>query len=220
MVEVFTDPCHRPHQMKARGFNRGRRDAGRDKGLFVALPFQVIDSAAYQSLSHPAKSLLVEIARQYVGYNNGSLLASRAYLKPRGYLSSDVITYATRELLSVGLIFRTVIGQRPNKAAWFAVTWQRLDKNDKYDAGVTSTFKQGQYSSFVSAKGAPKKKTPRPQAGARVSSVTPPDGVEINATRPCDGAITMVFAQSSTPPDGHHLEKPSPGHAVAQVHNN
>ena len=44
--------------------NRGQKaDTGRDAGGFVALPWSVMDCAAYARLSHPAKALLFELAR-------------------------------------------------------------------------------------------------------------------------------------------------------------
>ena len=76
----------------ANGRNRGRGSGGtRDPGGFIALPWSVLDSAAYNNLSHPARSLLLEFARQYVRDNNGRLLASAAHLSKRGWKSSYVI---------------------------------------------------------------------------------------------------------------------------------
>lgn len=106
----------------------------RDGNQFVAMPVVVLDSPAYRGLSHPGRSLLMEIARQYVRDNNGRLLASAAYLSKRGWTSSDVITRAKRELLNAGFIFETVKGARPNKASWYAITWHPLDKIKGYDA--------------------------------------------------------------------------------------
>lgn len=117
--------------------NTGKKgDAGRDSGGFIALPWSVVDSPAYACLSHPARSLLLEFARQFVRDNNGRLLASSAHLAKRGWKSADVITRAKRELLAAGFIFETVKGQRPNKASWYAVTWRALDRLPGYDAGA------------------------------------------------------------------------------------
>ena len=77
-------------------------DTGRDAGGFVALPWSVMDCAAYARLSHPAKALLFELARQFVRDNNGRMLLSGAYLAKRGWKSADVITRAKRELLAAG----------------------------------------------------------------------------------------------------------------------
>lgn len=128
--------------------SRRKVDSGRDGGGFVALPWSVLDSAAYTSLSHPARGLLLEIARQFVRDNNGRLLASAAYLETRGWKSRDVITRAKRELLEAGLIFETVKGHRPNKASWYAVTWRTLNKSPAFDPGAAAAFVQGEYRSY------------------------------------------------------------------------
>lgn len=130
----------------ANGRNRGQKgDAGRDAGGFVALPWTVLDCPAYAALSHPAKALLFEVARQFVRDNNGRLLASRAYLAKRGWNSPDVISRAKRDLLEAGFIHETVKGHRPNKASWYAVTWRTLDRLPGYDAGAAETFVRGAY---------------------------------------------------------------------------
>lgn len=137
------------------GYDKPRRgrDPNRDAGGFVAIPWSVLDSLAYQNLSHPAKALLLEIARQYVRDNNGRLLASRAYLKKRGWNSADTISRALKELLEAKLIHQTVQGHRPNKASWFAVTWRTLDRLNGYDHGAAASFERSSYAR-VSAKNA------------------------------------------------------------------
>ena len=112
----------------ARNPKRKGHDTSRDQGGFIALPWSVLDCPAYARLSHPARGLLLELARQFVRDNNGRLLASRAYLFERGWKSADTITNAKRELLAAGFIHETVMGHRPNKASWYAVTWRSLDK--------------------------------------------------------------------------------------------
>lgn len=77
--------------------------------------------------------------------SDGRLLASAAYLSKRGWKSADVITRAKRELLQAGFIHETVKGHRPNKASWYAVTWQALDRVPGYDAGAAEAFRGGAY---------------------------------------------------------------------------
>lgn len=117
----------------------------RDGGGFIALPWQVVDSAAYQGLSHPARSLLIEIDRQYVRDNNGRLLASFNHMKTRGWKSSDTLDRAKKELLNAGFIYETFKGHFPNKASWYAVTWRSLDRIPGYDAGAEHGFRRGAY---------------------------------------------------------------------------
>lgn len=177
-----------------------KKGTGRDAGGFIALPWSVLDSAAYQSLSHPAKALLLEFARQYVRDNNGKLLCSINHLKPRGWTSKDVITRAKRELLDAGLIFETCKGARPNKASWYAVTWYVLDKHSGYDPEAAD-FRRGAYRDS--------KKSLRPSPGPEGRPIGPSPGPEGHATGPSPGPIKAVLTTSSRPSPGHHLDKPS-----------
>ena len=124
---------------------RRGRDTSRDSGGFMAIPWSVLDCPAYARLSHPARSLLLEIARQFVRDNNGRLLASLRHLESRGWKSWDVITRAKRELLESGFIHETVMGHRPNKASWYALTWRALDKIPGFDPGAEASFERGAY---------------------------------------------------------------------------
>jgi hypothetical protein len=126
---------------------RKRYDKGgsREGGGFVALPWSVLDAPAYQHLSHPAKALLLEAARQYVGDNNGRLLLSRRYLATRGWKSADVIDRAKKELMDAGFLFETVKGCRPAKASWYAVGWLLLDVHPDFDPGIAAAFRRGAY---------------------------------------------------------------------------
>lgn len=182
--------------------NPKKGDTGRDAGGFVALPWSVLDCQAYQTLSHPAKALLFEFARQFTRDNNGRLLASRTYLSKRGWASSDVITRAKAELITAGFLHETVKGHRPHKASWYAVTWRTLDRIPGYDVGAAETFERGAY-----RKNAPL----RPSGGTEGASIAPPHGTERKRTVPPHGAIRPTFAPSPVPSPGNHLETPSTG---------
>ncbi len=186
---------------------RRKRDDGRDGGGFVALPWTVLDCPAYAGLSHPARALLMEFARQYVRDNNGRLLASRAYLAERGWKSADVIQRAKDELLAAGFIFETVKGQRPNKASWYAVTWRTLDPHPGYDYGVTAAFERGAY-----RRNAPLKNAALcPSGGTGKAPIVPSPGTEKASAVPSPGTMRATFGGLSVPSGGHHLEKPSAG---------
>lgn len=189
----------------ANGRNPKRRgiDSSREGGGFVALPWSVLDSPAYMALSHPAKALLLEIARQYVKDNNGRLLASIAYLKKRGWTSRDVITRAKRELMDAGLIHETAMGHRPNKASWYAITWYSLDRIDGYDAGAAESFRRGAYRENASL---------RPSHGIDKPLIGPSGGQGESLPRPSHGPIRGGFGTSPRPSGGHHLDTPSPTH--------
>lgn len=191
----------------ANGRNTGRNkvDSGRDSGGFVALPWSVLDCPAYGLLSMHARALLFEVARQFVKDNNGRLLLSRAYMQTRGWKSADMLTKAKRELLDGGFIFETVIGHRPNKASWFAVTWRALDKLPGYDAGTTECFKRGAY-----LHGGPLKNASLiPPHGTERPRIVPPHGTRASPAVPPHGAIRPISSGLSVPPHGHHLDMPS-----------
>lgn len=189
------------------GMKGSKGDSGRDAGGFVAIPWSVLDCPAYARLSHPARTLLLEFARQFVRDNNGRLLASAAYLSKRGWNSPDVITRAKRELLAGGFIFETVMGHRPNKASWYAITWQRLDKIPGYDAGTEQLFQRGAYRQNTPLKNA----SLTPPHGVDGPSIAPPHGVGKPLTTPSHGAIGGAFGPLSTPSPVHHLDMPSVG---------
>ena len=179
-------------------------DTSRDSGPFIALPWQVTDSANYIGLSHPAKALLMEMARQYVRDNNGRLLASRAYLSKRGWKSADTIGRALRELIAARLIHQTVQGHFPKTASWYAVTWRTLDRLPGFDAGAADSFERGAY-----AKQPLKNASLKPRHGQRGGRIEPPDGQGGKVLRPPAVAMKGVLDTSPRPPDGHHLDKPS-----------
>ena len=137
----------------ANGRNKtGKRDSGRDAGGFVALPWSVLDCPAYGRLSMHARSLLLEVARQFVKDNNGRLLLSRAYMAKRGWKSVDMLNKSKAELIAGGFIFETVHGHRLNKASWYAITWQTLDKLPGYDPGTEQLFQRRAYAQDVPVK--------------------------------------------------------------------
>ena len=189
--------------MEARmGRSRHRQGAStsRDAGGFVALPWSVLDSAAYQGLSHPARSLLLELCRQYVRDNNGRLLASRAHLVKRGWRSADVIQRAKDELVAAGLLHETVKGCRPNKASWFALTFFAIDRLPGYDVGALESFERGAYR---------KNAILSPSHGTESARIVPSNGTETPLPVPSHGTIRPQKSPLSVPSGGHHLEKPS-----------
>ena len=188
----------------ANGRNKigGRKvDSGRDSGGFVALPWAVLDSPAYARLSHPARALLLEFARQFVRDNNGRLLASFAYLSPRGWKSKSLIQRARDELMAAGFVYETAKGQRPSKAAWYAVSWHALDRLPGYDPGAAESFVRSAYKNAILS----------PSTGARKRRTAPSYGAMKALSAPSYGAVMPVFDDSSAPSYGHHLDKPSTG---------
>ena len=197
----------------ANGRNGLRKiDSGRDAGGFVAMPWSVLDCPAYASLSHPARSLLMEIARQCLQDNNGRLLASAAHLSKRGWKSSDVITRAKRDLMEAGFIHETVKGHRPNRASWYAVTWRAIDRLKGYDHGAVESFERGAYRKHDHLKIA----TLKPPRGIKLPSVAISHGEVSRSLTSPHGAVQSIIDHLSTPCHGNHLEIPSDSRLVNQ----
>ncbi len=160
-----------------------RRDKKRVDGRFLAIPHHVLRSTAYRHLSHPARALLIDIALQYMGDNNGRLRTSLTVLGPLGWRSADVVNRAKKQLLEAELIYETVMGYRPNKASWYAVTWMDLDVDGRFDAGAARGFKRGAYAATVTNAAL------IPSAGAKGIAAVPADGAMHRAAAPADGAV-------------------------------
>ena len=184
-----------------------KKGSGRDGGGFVALPWSVLDCPAYSLLSHPARSLLIEFARQYVRDNNGRLLASGKYLSKRGWRSADVIQRAKKELIDAGFIYETVKGHRPNKASWYAITWQNLDKHHGYDAGAFEGWRDAR-SGYEKSRTL-KIKRLIPPSGASSGDIAPSSVVKNPLSTLSDGTINAAFMSTPIPSNGNHLELPS-----------
>jgi len=184
-----------------------KKGSGRDGGGFVALPWSVLDCPAYSLLSHPARSLLIEFARQYVRDNNGRLLASGKYLSKRGWRSADVIQRAKKELIDAGFLYETVKGHRPNKASWYAITWQDLDKHHSYDAGTFEGWRDAR--SGYEKSSTLKIKRLIPSSGVSSSEIAPSSVVKNPLPTLSNGTINATLMPSPIPSNGNHLELPS-----------
>jgi hypothetical protein len=106
-------------------------------GLFVALPHVVLESSAYRSLDFAARALLVDIAKQHKGRNNGSLVACSKYLAPMGWSSKQTVQRSIKALVAVKLLHLTRQGGI-NSASWYAVTWHDLDVLSGQDESAKS----------------------------------------------------------------------------------
>jgi hypothetical protein len=171
-----------------------RVDTDREPGGFVAIPWVVLDSQAYLGLSHPARALLLEIARQDVRSSNGRLLLSSKHLAKRGWKSNDTIHRAKSELLDAGLIYETVKGHRPNKASWYAVTWYKLYPHRGFDVGALEGFRRGAYMDLNL-----KNTGIKPSGGSTSTSIAPSAGLRASIYAPGGGAVVAVAASSPTP---------------------
>lgn len=109
--------------MAKRSCTKGRKGMGR----FLALPYVVLNHQDYLSLSHYARSLLIDIAMQYNGSNNGNLGASWTVMKKRGWASQDTLSRKLKELLDKGFIVKSRQGGL-HQCNLYAITWQAVNE--------------------------------------------------------------------------------------------
>lgn len=160
----------------SKAFKRSKEK--RVEGRYIALPHQVIDSPSYRALGHPARALLIDIARQYSGTNNGRLVACAKYLQPLGWRSNDTVGRALTELKEAGFLVETRMGMRPNRAAWFALAWYSLDDATGMDIDP-KTYRTGGYKIAALT----------PSGGVGGRRIAPSGGVGAPSVAPSDGSI-------------------------------
>lgn len=112
---------------------------------FLALPYSVLNSPLFLALPPHAVKLLLDVAAQYRGDNNGDLSLAWKLMKVRGWRSEATLNKVKRHLLDAGFLYETRKGRRPNTCSLFALTWFVLDKSDKYDPGAVAGFTRGEY---------------------------------------------------------------------------
>lgn len=107
---------------------KGRKDA---PGGFAGIPRVVLGHPDYQRLAGGAVKLLLELANQYKGNNNGALSVSDSILKGRGLGAKETVKRNTLNLLKAGMIIKTREGRFTNPGGYcslYALTWLPVDE--------------------------------------------------------------------------------------------
>lgn len=120
--------------------NKGRN---LKKVSFAGIPRNVMDNPDYQRLNGNAKALLLELAYQYKGHNNGDLTIALSVLKKRGWKRAATISVAIKKLLDANLVIKTRNGRfcNPNsKCALYALSWQPINECHGKDLEVQPTL--------------------------------------------------------------------------------
>ena len=108
--------------------DRRARIVGRSSSRpFLNLPKDVLGSDAYLSLGGWEVKLLVDIASQFNGKNNGDLTAAWSVMRERGWKSPGTLNKALKQLLKVGLLQETRAGGR-HRCTLYAITWQGINE--------------------------------------------------------------------------------------------
>ena len=117
---------------------RGRATAGR----FVSIPHVVLESSSFINLRPRAVKLLLDVAFQLDGRNNGNLTVAWTFMKARGWSSKDTLSKAVQDLIEANLIVKTRTGRFMNPGAHcdlYAVTWRAIDECPGKDLEVAPT---------------------------------------------------------------------------------
>lgn len=109
--------------------NTGRRRSrqkGRREGTHLGLPHYIVRSPEFRKLPPWPLKLLIELASDYNGFNNGNLSAAFSVLKERGWNSPGTLSDALKYLQEKRWIIRTRTGNK-NRCALYAITWWAID---------------------------------------------------------------------------------------------
>ena len=99
-------------------------------GRFARLPLTVLGHESVITLSHAAFRVLVILAAQFTGYNNGALGLSKTQAAQQN-ISNRTLYRALHTLETRGLIERTYQSSRvPPRPTMFALTWIAVDDTD------------------------------------------------------------------------------------------
>jgi DNA-binding MarR family transcriptional regulator len=101
------------------------------RGRFAHLPRAAMDHQAVATLSHAQFRVLVLMAGQYNGKNNGALGLTAKQAAQQGIASERTFYRALRELEERGLIERTFPASRiPPRPTMYALTWRDVDDTE------------------------------------------------------------------------------------------
>jgi hypothetical protein len=111
-----------------------------EKANFAGIPRLVMDCPDYTSLGGNAIRLLIEMAYQYKGYNNGDLCPAWTLMKKRGFSSKETLSNALSELVAAEMLVLTRQGTfRKNSPSLYAVTWLAIDDFPNKNMELSST---------------------------------------------------------------------------------
>lgn len=139
---------------------------------FTGIVRSVFESPAFAALSPHACKLLLELAGQYRGNNNGDLTVAWSVVSKRGWRSRSTLWRCKAELIEAGFVYVTRKGHMPSTCELLALTWFPLDVSPKFDPEALANFKPKAY----------RVNTPLPMPPIKVK----PDWTQPNGGRPLE----------------------------------
>jgi hypothetical protein len=108
-----------------------RKRECRSRERFARIPVSVLESLAVRELNHAALRVLVILASQWCGNNNGTLAITESYARRFGLCGRDTLYRSLRELEAHGLIVRTRQGMKlKNHFSLWAISWEDITHRD------------------------------------------------------------------------------------------
>ena len=106
---------------------------------FLMLDHRILAHPNFTRLTGNAVKLLIDIASQFRGGNNGSLAMTWCAMSARGWKCKRALELAKQELLYYGWLLQTRQGDR-RQCCLYAITWAKIDYcNGKLDCHSTLT---------------------------------------------------------------------------------
>lgn len=107
--------------------NRSKHTGRRSSETFVRLPHPMIQSPAFFALSGAAMKMLLFLAAQYNGRNNGDLSATKSMVEAAGVCAASKSKELLAQLEEAGFIAQTRHGIK-KQCNLYALTWVGIDR--------------------------------------------------------------------------------------------
>jgi DNA-binding PadR family transcriptional regulator len=109
---------------------KSRRGRGNQEH-FARIPVSVLQSPAVMTLNHAAFKVLVILASQWRGGNNGTLALTESFARKYGLAGRDTLYRSLRDLEQRGLIVRTRQGMKSKRLfTLWALGWESITHRD------------------------------------------------------------------------------------------
>lgn len=109
------------------------------KGKFIALPHNLMDSAAFQSLSVYSIVALIQFMRRFNGHNNGNIICTVCNLTQTPFMGRSTAHKCIRELETKGFIVKTTQGAFTTRQA---TTWELTMVHNKGENRPSNKWKE------------------------------------------------------------------------------
>lgn len=112
-------------------------------GRVLALPYRLLISDAFDNLSTKAVTVLIKLARNYNGRNNGDLSCTASMMAKGKPMDAKTLASALAELMDAGPIIRTRESRKGGReqgmarCALYAITWAAIDECPGKDLEVS-----------------------------------------------------------------------------------